>query len=95
MVCAAQEQRRAVGVEVDVMEEVSALAVSLRPHDEKLVAGEARCVSSWGGISRNGHRLTRNGQTWTCTRCHQPAPEPDDYGHVVCESDEEDMHDMH
>ena len=77
------------------MERVSALAVSLRPHDEEVVAGEARCVSSCGGISRNGHRLTRNGQTWTCTRCHQPAPDPDDYGRVVCEPDEEYKHDMH
>ncbi len=59
------------------------------------VAGGTRYPSSRGGIFRNGHRLTRNGLTWTCTRCHEPAPEPDDYGRMDCVPDEEDQHDMH
>lgn len=54
----------------------------------------AEGAESAGGISQNGHRLTRNGQTWTCMRCHEPAPNPDEYGRTVCVPAEEGQHRM-
>ena len=41
-------------------------------------------------VHYNGHLLTRNGQTWVCTQCHEVRDHEDDYWAFRCTAAQKD-----